>query len=130
MPIRDDEWASIQELVRSMLSKKGEYFTMGKVIKRDQKRKLVWLKEFGARAIPCVAFDQEGFVYEQTPNGVNTTAVGSAAGYTTRKAAVKMEISVPKVGDDVLVARMFGSRGLPFCLGKVNGLKYIHTTGD
>lgn len=128
MPIRDDEWASIQELVRSMLGKKGEYFTLGAVVKRDQRKKLVWLKEFGARAIPCVAFDQAGSVFEQTPSGKNTTAVGSPAGYTTRKAPLKMELQVPLVGEQVLVARMFGSRGLPFCLGKVSGLKYIHTT--
>ena len=43
--IERDEWRSIRALIDGVLRGRGEYFTTGQVIKRDEKKKLVWIKD-------------------------------------------------------------------------------------
>ncbi len=80
--------------------------TYGKVVKRDEKKKLVWLKEYGDQAIPIVGLRQKVTYYDTTPTGVKK-----------REAVVEPE--VPKLGELVVVLRQMGSRRLPKCLGPV-----------
>ena len=115
--ISEGEWESIAKFVEKIFRKKGEYFVTGKVIKRDEKKKLIWMKEFGDQAIPIVGFDYEVTYYDKSDTGVEP-----------KKAKVKL--LVPKVGQSVLVAREFGTRRLPRCLGVIQGTGWIAPSED
>lgn len=111
--ISEGEWQSISEMVKNAFRRKGEYFITGKVIKRDEDQKLVWMKEFGDQAIPIVGFDYEVTYYD-------TNQTGSVI---SKKAKVK--VIVPKIGATVVVALEFGTRRLPRCLGVIQGTGWI-----
>lgn len=128
--ISEGEWESIVNLFNRLIKKKGEYFVTGKVTKRDEKRKLIWLNEFGDQAIPIVCFDYEINYYDETPSDTNTTAVGAAAQFKTKKKKVISKVMVPKVGQTVVVAREFGTRRLPRCLGVIQGQGWISASED
>lgn len=137
MPIDREEWRSIRALVENLTGGKGEYFVTGKVIKRDVKRKLVWLKEFGDQAIPLVAFDYEVRYYDDNSKGrqisvpihvdevpYSGTAIVGVPNKNTPKTA-KVTVMVPKVGETVLVARELGTSRIPRCLGVLMGRGWI-----
>ena len=128
--ISEPEWESIANLFNKLMRKKGEYFVTGTVIKRDEVKKLVWLREFGDQAIPIVAFDYEVMYYDETPQGQVTTAVGAAADYKTKAKKAKVKVLVPKIGQTVVVAREFGTRRLPRCLGVIQGTGWIAPSED
>jgi len=128
--ISEPEWESIATLVNKLMRQKGEYFVTGKVIQRDEVKKLIWLKEFGDQAIPVVGFDYEVTYYDETPSGVNTTTVGTGADFKTRAKKAKVKVVVPKIGQSVLVAREFGTRRLPRCLGVIQGTGWISASED
>jgi hypothetical protein len=128
--ISESEWESISNLFNRLMRKKGEYFVTGKVIKRDVAKKLVWLQEFGDQAIPIVGFDYEVTYYDETPRGVVTTAVGAGADYTTQQKKAKVKLLVPRVGQSVVVAREFGTRRLPRCIGVIQGTGWISASED
>lgn len=98
------DWESIYQTINSALP--THEVTYGKVVKRDTKKKLVWLKEFGDQPIPLVGFKAEVTYYDTTPTGV-------------KKKVAKIEPEVPKVGELVVVLRQMGSRRLPKCVGVV-----------
>jgi len=128
--ISEPEWESIATLVNKLMRQKGEYFVTGKVIQRDEVKKLIWLKEFGDQAIPVVGFDYEVTYYDETPGGVVTTAVGANADFKTKAKKAKVKVMVPKIGQSVLVAREFGTRRLPRCLGVIQGTGWISASED
>lgn len=122
MPLDFNDWREIQKLVGRMLAEKGEYFIQGIVIKNDETNKLVWLKELGDQPIPIIAFDYRVTYYYDT------------AGQTTKKKTTpysrEVEVLVPQVGDMVLVAKYFGSRRLPKCLGVIKSKDYLGRSED
>lgn len=117
MPISEGEWASIYALVERATGNPAQFFTTGKVVRRDAAKKLVWLAEFGPQAIPVVGFDYEVRYYDTNELGVVNAKLA------------KITVIVPKVGETVLVARELGAQRLPRCLGKIQGTGWI-TPGD
>jgi len=128
MPISEGEWNSIRNLVERVaadVSGNRNFFTTGKVIKRDEDKMLVWIEEFGDQPIPLVFFDYEVKYYDETPNGTTVPSAGSSSPFQTNSKKAKVKVIVPKIGDTVLVARELGSRRLPRCLGKLQGKGWI-----
>lgn len=129
MPITEGEWASIRSLVDvavgETVGNRGSYFTTGKVIKRDEAKRLVWLEDFGDQAIPLVGFKYEIKYYDETPNGTVGVAVGAAQPFRTRTKTIVVTPQVPKVGEIVVVAREMGTRRLPRCLGVILGKDWV-----
>jgi len=121
--ISQSDWAQIQEFVNKLTSQIGEPFVQGVVVKSDDVRKVVWLREFGDIPIPLVAFDFE-VTYAQLTSG------GATVIKKTRTGNNEAEILTPKVGDMVLVAQHFGSRHLPKCLGVIQSQGYIQGGGE
>lgn len=120
MAIEDGEWQSIQRLVERSFNKRGEPFVIGHVIKRDQGRKVVWVDNISLeRPIPVLGHDYLVKYYDETPNLVLTTAVGTFANYRVVVKKVLAEFQVPEVGDQVLVAKVMNQPRLAFCLGRV-----------
>lgn len=128
MPISEPEWTSIRtmiEAVASDISGTRNFFTTGKVIKRDVENMLVWLEEFGDQPIPLVLFDYEVKYYDETPNGTTAVAAGTDQPFNVKTRKVTATVLVPKIGDTVLVARELGSRRIPRCLGVIRGKGWI-----
>jgi hypothetical protein len=129
MPISEAEWLSIstmiEKVVKQVVGKRADYFVTGKVIKVDIPNKCVFLKEFGDQAIPIVGFDYTVKYYDETPNGTNTSTVGTSANYRTTVKTANAKVVMPKKGDLVLVARELGIRRLPRCLGVIQGKNWI-----
>lgn len=137
MPIDRGEWRSIQILIEKYVNKRGEYFVTGKVIKRDEKKKLVWLKEFGDQPIPLVAFDYEVKYYDDSSVGQHVTvnidvpevpftgSVNANIPSKNKQKFAKVEVLVPRVGELVLVAKELGTSRIPRCLGVIKGRGWI-----
>ena len=129
--ISDGEWTSIRTLIERVIVQqigtRNDYFVSGKVIKRDEKNKLVWLAEFGDQAIPLLYFDSQVFVYDESPRGTKVPALNSNSPYMTYKKKLKIETLVPQIGDIVLVAREFGINRAPRCLGVFQSKNWADT---
>lgn len=120
MALRDQDWQQIQEFVNRLVSKSGEAFIQGKVVKSDQSRRVVWLREFGDTPIPLVGFDYRvKYRYKETDGSVTVAKTNSYSD--------DVEILTPRVGDTVLVAQQFGTRRLPKCLGVIKSVRYVES---
>ena len=104
MALSDADWNSIYTAIAKAIPPNEVVY--GKVVKRDEKKKLIWLKEFGEQPIPLVGFNGTVTVYDETAQGV-------------KKKVVKVEPQVPRVGELVVVLRQMGVRRLPKCVGVV-----------
>lgn len=116
--IEDADWTAIQEFVNRRVSQVGEPFIQGKVVKVDALRKVVFLKEFGDTPIPIVGFDHQVKYSFKESSGATTIK-------KTKAYSNEVEILVPRVGDLVLIAQMFGTRRLPKCLGVIKSKRYV-----
>lgn len=127
--ISEREWVSVRAMVesviKSVMGTRMDYFVTGQVIDRDEKNKLVWLAEFGDQPVPVVAYNYNAFYYDESPRLTKYGTVGTNADYKTYKKKLLIEIEVPKVGETVLVAREWGTRRLPRCLGVLQGQNWI-----
>jgi hypothetical protein len=83
---------------------------VGKVIKRDTLKKHVWLEAFGEVAIPIVALSF-GFDY------FDTQPTGNATKRTLD--ATDMRLTMPTVGQTVVVLDPGGNRRFPMCIGVI-----------
>lgn len=99
-----EDWQSIYGAISA--AQQSETVVYGTVVKRDERRKLIWLREFGSQPIPLVGFKGHVKIYDD--NG---------AGTTIKKVEIVHE--VPKIGETAVVMRQFGSRRLPKCVGIV-----------
>lgn len=121
--LSQSDWREIESFVNRIITRVGEPFIQGKVIKVDKARKVVFLKEFGDTPIPIIGFDYRVKYSFKEPSG--TTTIRHTKAYSS-----EVEILVPQVGDIVLVAQHFGTRRLPKCLGVVKSKRYIEVSGD
>jgi hypothetical protein len=124
MALERGEWNAIRDLVLSMLPSKTMSFA--KVIKRDEKKKLIWTKEYGKTAIPLVDFERSFQYYDTQPTGANV-----AAGVPLPTKLVKKEdklqknpnlltaIVVPRVGQTVIILEQWGNQRAPICIGVI-----------
>jgi hypothetical protein len=94
--IQQEEWASIRALVDDAFRKRGSEITQGTVIKRDEQRRVVWVKEFGDDPIPVVGHGTEAYVMQGG----------------TRK-TITIPPAIPDVGETIIIG-MVG--GFPKCL--------------
>lgn len=114
MPLDRGDWAMIDRRINE-LAQNAPQFAQGVVIKADAKKNLVWVSEFGDQPIPIYTFDYDIKYYDTRPNG-NVTSGQPVPTQLLRQQAI-VTPKCPQVGDIVLIARQYGSRSLPKCLG-------------
>lgn len=111
--ITERDFASITAVVERVVAKlvggRQSFFTTGTVIKRDKKKKLVWLKEYGPQAIPVVGLRSTVTYYDT-----------DSTGKVTKKLA-RVDVEVPRQGETVLVCNEWGMKRMPRCLGVIQG---------
>lgn len=117
--ISEPEWNSIRALAEKVATqvsgRRADYFQTGKVVKRDEDNRLVWLQGFANDPIPIVDFEHEVRYYDTNENG----------DVTVRRAIVSPV--VPRVGQIVVVAYESGISRLPRCIGVLMGQNWIMT---
>jgi hypothetical protein len=65
MPITHGDWNQIQGKAKALIAQKGEPFSVGRVLRRDVARKLVWVSGFGSTPIPMMSFNGDINVYDE-----------------------------------------------------------------
>lgn len=110
MPLDQNDWNAVYDAIRRAIP--PNEITYGVVTKRDVRKKLIWLKEYGDQPVPLVAFNGQVVVYDETATGV-------------KKKTVQIEYEVPKVGELVVVLRQMGARRLPKCVGVVQSKGFV-----
>lgn len=114
MAIEYDEWRAIDDRIQTIINNSNApQLTQGRVIRADPARNLVWLTDFRDQPIPLFAFDYEIKYYDTQPDGT----------VKVKHATVKPKC--PQIGDTVLVARQYGSRRLPKCLGVLRSVDFM-----
>ena len=63
MTLTESDFASIQTMVNGAIAEQGQTFLTSQVVKRDELRKLVWVKELGDQPIPVIDFKNMVDVY-------------------------------------------------------------------
>jgi len=120
--ISEEEWNSIravcEKISREVAGTRGEWFQTGRVIKRDEKNRLVWIKGMGHTPLPVVGFEYDVRYYDTDDEG------------NLRVRNARAKVVVPALGATVLVAFELGSTRLPRCLGIVQGKNYLETEED
>lgn len=115
--ITEPEWASIRSMVESvvlqLVGDRRSYFTTGKVTKVDTANKCVFIAELGDQPIPVVAFNRMVKYYDEGASGAVTVKREPS------------EITMPTIGQSVLIAKELGSGTLPRCLGVIQGTNWI-----
>lgn len=104
MPLTDNDVETIWRMIEQKIPQNE--VTYGVVTKRDTRRRLIWLTEYGDQPIPIVGLNYTVKVYDD--NGTNVTVK-----------TYEVTPQVPKVGQTVVVLRQMGSRRLPKCVGVV-----------
>lgn len=125
MPLLKQEWSEILTTINRQIAKIGKSFTQDEVVKSDKLKMLVWTKEYGDTPIPIVAFQYEVKVWDTQPAGLEWEVVtgesSTVAIVKTQKLPTIYKVTpvVPKPGEQVLIARLLGSRRLLRCLGVI-----------
>lgn len=115
-------WNQIYEEIDSRIPRRE--FMIGRVTKRDEVKKQIWVAELGTQPIPLAALDYVVKYYDDQPTG-NTTTVGSPVNKVTKMKETKendVKVRVPKVGQTVVIFMIGGQRRLAFCLGILQGV--------
>lgn len=116
MGLTNTDWFNIDRRIEDIVRKySSPTFAQGQVIKADPHKNLIWLKEFGDQPIPVFTFDYNIKYYDTQPTG-NVTAGQPVTTQLIPKQAV-VTPKCPVVGDIVLIAKQYGSRSLPKCIG-------------
>jgi hypothetical protein len=117
--LEEQDWNSIRVAVERICAnisgRRVEWFKTGKVIKRDERNRLIWIKGMGDVAIPIIAFDYDIRYYDTDENG------------ETRVRKARATLAVPKLGQTVVVAFELGSTRIPRCLGVLQGKNWVET---
>jgi hypothetical protein len=92
----------------------------GKVVRRDERRRLVWLEDYGDLAIPLVAF-HFGFSYYDTDETGQPQLRSDPSGDNT---SYQTKLLVPKVGERVVILDSGGAKRFPFCVGVIQSSEY------
>jgi len=131
--ISEEEWNSIMESIQLEIGKRigrrQDYFILAKVIKRDDKKNLVWVAELGDQPIPILAFDYQVKYHDNTTSG-STPAEGAALPMHSVVKKADVKVLCPKVGELVLIAREMGSDFYPRCLGVIHSRNWITDLED
>lgn len=123
MAITPEEWNAIVELIEQHIP--AREVTFAKVTKRDDKKKLIWVKEFGQTSIPMVDFDRGFHYYDTVPVGnvvagqPIATELRKREDATFRNANYKTTLITPKVGQTAIILRPAGVLRFPICIGVI-----------
>jgi len=123
-----DVWNAIYDAIRRMSPPRE--VTFGKVVKRDAKKRLVWLQEFGDLSIPLVHFSYTFEHFDTEPTGVATEGAPISTKKTLRRDVTEtnphyqVKVMVPKVGQTVCVLNPNGTRRFPMCVGVIQSKDY------
>jgi hypothetical protein len=104
--------------------------TFGQVVKRDEIKQLVWVREFGDVAIPLVYFGTSFEYLDTTPVGNVTDGQPvnierqMRGDKTQANDAYHTKVMVPKVGQMVCVLNPRGAKRFPMCIGVIHGTDY------
>jgi hypothetical protein len=121
MALTDHDWDRIFEAIRAAIP--PTEIVYGEVVKVDPNRYLVWVEEFGDQPIPMVGWKYTVKYYDDTTDGDTTPLAGDPLpSHTKIKKIREIKPDMPEIGDLVVVARQFGSRRLPKCVGMVLSL--------
>jgi hypothetical protein len=128
MALDSEDFASIANLVElevgRLIGRRRDTFIVCAVKRRDQRKKLVWVREFGDQPIPLVGFRQIIEYYDESPRGTVCSFM------TYRKTGITMGMFVPEIDDLVLIVRDMGYDGHPYCLGVIESVDYIQGLED
>lgn len=118
-----DLWRAIADGIdRSMPPRE---IVFGRVVKREELRKLIWLEEYGNLAIPLVAF-AFGFAYYDTDA---TGAINRKADPTGTNEAYQTTLLVPRIGQTAIILDPGGQRRFPLCVGVIQSRGYWQGEG-
>lgn len=112
-------WNGIADLVQRSRAPREIYYA--KVARADEKKKLIWCKDFGDLAIPLVAHGGFGFYYDTRPTGSVTD--GQPVATEKAKTRMVMEIACPAKGDLVVILDPWGAKRFPICIGVIQSSK-------
>jgi hypothetical protein len=119
--INQEDWELILGEIQK--ARPSEAITQGTVIKRDLKRHVIFMKEFGTTPIPILAFNYEVNYFDVQPFG-STPNAGQPMPKKRFAKKVIAKPQLPKVGDTVLVLKHLGSRRLPKCIGIIQSKNF------
>jgi hypothetical protein len=128
MPLDSEDFASIANLVElevgRLIGRRRDAFIVCAVKRRDQRKKLIWVKEFGDQPIPLVSFQHIIEYFDESPRGTVCSFM------TYRKTGVTIGTFVPELDELVLIVRDMGYDGHPYCLGVIQSVDYIQDLED
>jgi hypothetical protein len=117
MPVNEQEWASIQNMVERevarIIGKRMDYFILTRANIVDEENMNIYCDEFGQTPVPMFAWEYEVKYYDST-----------FSGDVVLKYA-KVRVLPPVVGDTVLIAREMGADRLPRCLGVLKSTNFL-----
>jgi Glycine-rich domain len=95
MPLDYGTWNEVQGKTKALIAQKGEPFQVGRVIRRDVARRLVWVSGFGQEPIPMMSFDGDIAVYDEWREFSNATLrFTSSQTYIPNPSATEIEIEL------------------------------------
>jgi hypothetical protein len=128
MALTSEDFASIANHVElevgRLVGRRRDPFIVCAVKGRDQRKKLIWVKEFGDQPIPLVTFRHIIEYFDESPRGTVCSFM------TYRKTGVTVEVFVPELDDLVLIVRDMSYDGHPYCLGVIQSIDYIQDLED
>jgi len=116
-------WNGIADLVRRNKGHREIYFA--RVIRSDQGKNLIWVKELGDRAIPLVAHHYSFSYYDTVPTGNVTegqpvnTVKQKREDKTNTNTNFRTKIICPKKGQIAVILDPWGARRFPICIGMI-----------
>lgn len=121
-------WNAIYDAVARIVPPRE--ITFGKVVRRDQAKRLVWLEEFGDLAIPLVYFGYTFEHFDTEPTGNVVAGVPMPTIKTLRRDTTQtnphyqVTVMVPAVGQMVAILNPRGTKRFPMCVGVIQGKDY------
>lgn len=132
MAIEREEWNLIREMILSLIPPKTMKFE--RVIKRDEKKFLIWTKEHGKTAIPLIDFERGFQYYDTQPTGNVTsgqpvkTKLVKKEDKTHKNPNLLTKLVTPRVGQTAIILEPWGNLRFPVCLGVI--LSKGHWVGE
>jgi hypothetical protein len=130
--IEREEWNMIRDMILSLIPPKTLSFE--RVIKRDDKKHLIWTKEHAKTAIPLVDFERGFAYYDTQPTGNVVAGVPMATKLVKKEDKLNKNpnlltvVVTPRVGQTAIIIEPWGNLRFPVCLGVI--LSKGHWVGE
>lgn len=116
-------WNGIADAIDE--SRANREIVFGKVVKRDEANKLIWLQEYGGLAIPLAALTFGFAYYDTDQNG----AVTKKEDRTGTNDSFHTKIIVPRIGQMAVILDPGGQHRFPICVGVIQSTNYWQGEG-